>query len=175
MLVTVPDEIPARSALHQLADRHGVATRYENADQEWVEVEDDVVVAVLGQFGVDATSDDAVAEAEKYLLGEPPGRGADNFYYWYYATLALHNVPGPQWDKWNRNMRRILIDTQDKEGCAAGSWNPEHDTWGVQGGRLMVTSLSTLTLEVYYRYLPLYQLDRDDVNKTLNGLSMSAQ
>ena len=63
MLVTVPDEIPARSALHQLADRHGVATRYENADQEWVEVEDDVVVAVLGQFGVDATSDDAVAEA----------------------------------------------------------------------------------------------------------------
>ncbi|WP_329057034.1 4-alpha-glucanotransferase [Amycolatopsis sp. NBC_01488] len=63
MLVPVPDEIPARSALHQLADRHGVATRYENADQEWVEVEDDVVVAVLRQFGVDATSDEAIAEA----------------------------------------------------------------------------------------------------------------
>ncbi|WIV56705.1 4-alpha-glucanotransferase [Amycolatopsis nalaikhensis] len=63
MLVPVPDEIPARSALHLLADRHGVATRYENADQEWVEVEDDVVVAVLGQFGVDATSDDAIAAA----------------------------------------------------------------------------------------------------------------
>ncbi|WP_372668198.1 4-alpha-glucanotransferase [Amycolatopsis kentuckyensis] len=63
MLVPVPDEIPARSALHQLADRHGVATRYENADQEWVEVDDDVVAAVLGQFGVDATSADAIAEA----------------------------------------------------------------------------------------------------------------
>ncbi|MFJ7216871.1 4-alpha-glucanotransferase [Amycolatopsis sp. NPDC098790] len=63
MLVPVPDVIPARSALHQLADRHGVATRYENADQEWVEVEDDVVVAVLGQFGVDATSGDAIAAA----------------------------------------------------------------------------------------------------------------
>ncbi|MGK3203817.1 4-alpha-glucanotransferase [Amycolatopsis sp. MEPSY49] len=62
MLVPVPDEIPT-SALHQLADRHGVATRYENADQEWVEVEDDVVVAVLGQFGVDASSDAAIAEA----------------------------------------------------------------------------------------------------------------
>ncbi|SEF34694.1 4-alpha-glucanotransferase [Amycolatopsis pretoriensis] len=59
----MPDEIPARSALHQLADRYGVATRYENADQVWVEVEDDVVVAVLGQFGVDATSDDAIARA----------------------------------------------------------------------------------------------------------------
>ena len=35
----VPDEIPARSALHELADRYGVATRYENADQVWVDVE----------------------------------------------------------------------------------------------------------------------------------------
>src|SRR3954471_3952365 len=71
MLVPVPDEIPARSALHQLADRHGVATRYENADQEWVEVDDDVVVAVLGQFGVDATSDEAIAEA---LAEQAPDR-----------------------------------------------------------------------------------------------------
>jgi 4-alpha-glucanotransferase len=68
----VPDEIPARSALHQLADLHGVATRYENADQEWVEVEDDVVVAVLRQFGVDATSDEAIAEALR--VREAPGR-----------------------------------------------------------------------------------------------------
>ncbi|MEV7041929.1 4-alpha-glucanotransferase [Amycolatopsis sp. NPDC051061] len=68
----MPDDIPARSALHQLADRYGVATRYENADQVWVEVEDDVVVAVLGQFGVDAGSDDAIARA----LGarETPGK-----------------------------------------------------------------------------------------------------
>ncbi|VVJ17013.1 4-alpha-glucanotransferase (amylomaltase) (EC [Amycolatopsis camponoti] len=68
----VPDDIPSRSALHQLADRYGVATRYENADQVWVEVEDDVVVAVLGQFGVDATSDDAIARALD--VRETPGR-----------------------------------------------------------------------------------------------------
>ncbi|WIX97690.1 4-alpha-glucanotransferase [Amycolatopsis mongoliensis] len=68
----MPDEIPARSALHQLADRYGVATRYENADQVWVEVEDEVVVAVLGQFGVDATNDDAVARA--LSVRETPGR-----------------------------------------------------------------------------------------------------
>ncbi|WP_020645069.1 4-alpha-glucanotransferase [Amycolatopsis balhimycina] len=63
MLVPVPEEIPARSALHELADRYGVATRYENADQVWVDVDDDVVVAVLGQFGLDATSEEAIAEA----------------------------------------------------------------------------------------------------------------
>ena len=48
-------------------------------------------------------------------------------------------------------------------GCAAGSWDPAKpvdDPWGSQGGRLMVTSLSCLTLEVYYRYLPLYTLDQ---------------
>ena len=27
------------------------------------------------------------------------------------------------------------------------------------GGRLMVTSLSALTLEIYYRYLPLFKSD----------------
>ena len=27
------------------------------------------------------------------------------------------------------------------------------------GGRIMVTSLNCLTLEIYYRYLPLYQMD----------------
>ena len=61
-------------------------------------------------------------------------------------------------------MRRILIDTQCKEGCAAGSWDPAKptkDLWGDAGGRLMMTSLSALTLEVYFRSLPLYKLDRD--------------
>ncbi|MFB9685474.1 4-alpha-glucanotransferase [Amycolatopsis plumensis] len=56
----VPEQIPA---LHELADSYGVATRYENADRVWVDVDDDVVIAVLGQFGVDATSDEAIAAA----------------------------------------------------------------------------------------------------------------
>ena len=57
-------------------------------------------------------------------------------------------------------MRKVLIDAQDKTGCTAGSWDPQKpsaDAWGQIGGRMMVTSLSCLTLEVYYRYLPLHQ------------------
>ena len=38
-----------------------------------------------------------------------------------------------------------------------GSWSPEGDAWGGQMGRLGHTSLSILTLEVYYRHLPLYR------------------
>jgi hypothetical protein len=97
-----------------------------------------------------------------YLMGNLPDPNGRNFYYWYYATQVMHNVPGSEWDTWNRKMRRTLIETQCKQGCATGSWDPEKpvaDAWGKQGGRLMVTSLGALTLEVYYRYLPLYKLE----------------
>lgn len=107
--------------------------------------------------------DPVVVNGIDYLLAHKPDITQRNTYFWYYATQVMHNCPGPQWDEWNRHMRKILIDTQEtKKGCAEGSWDPERpepDPWGNQGGRLMVTSLSALTLEIYYRYLPLYKLD----------------
>ncbi|MGW4214212.1 4-alpha-glucanotransferase [Lentzea sp. NPDC004789] len=45
----------------RLADAWGVATRYENADQQEVTVDTEVVVKVLAQFGVDASTEDSVA------------------------------------------------------------------------------------------------------------------
>ena len=109
--------------------------------------------------------DPVVVHGVEYLMKRKPSLDMRNTYYWYYATQVMHNVPGQQWDEWNREMRKILINTQEKTGCAAGSWDPnqpEPDPWANQGGRLMVTSLSTLTLEVYYRYLPLYKLDKPE-------------
>lgn len=50
-----------RDALARLAAAHGVATSYEGSDRTPVTVDDEIVVAVLGQLGVDATSDEAVA------------------------------------------------------------------------------------------------------------------
>jgi hypothetical protein len=110
-------------------------------------------------------NDPAIQEGIAYLMANLPRLDRRNTYYWYYATQVMHNVPGPQWDTWNRQMRRVLIDSQVKEGCAAGSWDPREptpDPWRVQGGRIMITSLCCLTLEVYYRYLPLYKLDTED-------------
>ena len=38
---------------------------------------------------------------------------------------------------------------------------PTKEKWGAAGGRLYVTCLNTLMLEVYYRHLPLYlELER---------------
>jgi hypothetical protein len=84
-----------------------------------------------------------------------------NIYYWYYATQLLHNIGGPDWNRWNVKVRDFLVATQrTADNCERGSWDPtdpEVDRWGRSAGRLFQTSLSILTLEVYYRYLPLYK------------------
>ncbi len=87
-----------------------------------------------------------------------------NVYYWYYATQVMHNMSGYEWDTWNRKMRDLLVHTQVRnvDQCANGSWAPEKDAWGRHGGRVMQTSLSCLTLEIYYRYLPLFKADADN-------------
>jgi hypothetical protein len=84
-----------------------------------------------------------------------------NIYYWYYATQLLHNMRNNDWKRWNPHAREALIGTQvHADGCPHGSWDPispSPDRWGMAAGRLYQTSLSILTLEVYYRYLPLYR------------------
>ena len=95
--------------------------------------------------------------------------GDRNIYYWYYATQLLHNMKGDKWERWNLKIREGLISMQVKDGtCAQGSWDPfqpQPDLWGRTAGRLYLTSLSILTLEVYYRYLPLYRSYDDDQDK----------
>ena len=84
-----------------------------------------------------------------------------NIYYWYYATQLLHNMQNNAWRRWNVQVRDGLVGMQiGGDGCDRGSWSPitpVPDIWGIRAGRLFQTSLSILTLEVYYRFLPLYR------------------
>ena len=80
-------------------------------------------------------------------------------YYWYYATQVCHHLEGKHWRTWNEVMRVVLPAHQEQEGKERGSWDPRGDEWGNEGGRLYVTCLSIYMLEVYYRHLPIYQLD----------------
>lgn len=84
------------------------------------------------------------------------GPTLNNIYHDYYATLALHHCRHPDWDQWNTELREHLIATQSKSGHEAGSWH-FRDRWGDVGGRLYTTAMCAMTLEVYYRYLPLYE------------------
>lgn len=100
------------------------------------------------------TDHPAIQRGVEFLSEQGPAE--DNQYYNYYATQVLHHFGGPKWQNWNRVMREQLVSTQSKQGHAAGSWTPR-DPHGRTGGRLYATCLSILTLEVYYRHLPLYR------------------
>ncbi len=86
----------------------------------------------------------------------------DNFrsgmYYNYYATQVMSHYGGEKWTRWNDEMRDFLVAAQATEGASRGSWffqDPDEIGY-VHGGRLYATTLAAMTLEVYYRYLPLY-------------------
>jgi hypothetical protein len=114
---------------------------------------------LIKQYTGSRANDPELLGGMQYLMANLPDEDQRNMYYWYYAAQVMHHMGGQDWDKWNRRMRRILVESQAEKGCATGSWDPAGDAWGSGGGRLMVTSLAALTLEVYYRYLPLYKVD----------------
>jgi hypothetical protein len=96
-------------------------------------------------------------EAVEYLMDRLPDRRSEDLYYWYYGTLAMYQYGGGEWRAWNTGLRDHLVEDQRTTGHAAGSWDPKAP-WGPYGGRVFSTALSTLCLEVYYRFLPLYQI-----------------
>jgi len=93
-------------------------------------------------------------------------------YYWYYATQVMFQMQGDHWAAWNERLRPLLQESQVQEGPLAGSWHPDRpvpDRWAHAGGRLYVTSLNLLMLEVYYRHLPLFKTLADDVLDSSEG------
>jgi hypothetical protein len=98
-------------------------------------------------------------ESANHMLQHLPknkGKQAD-YYYWYYGTLSSYVNKGEVWEKWNPVMREILIDRQVKGGRDEGSWDYKHGNHSKQMGRVITTAIATLSLEVYYRYLPSVQ------------------
>lgn len=78
-------------------------------------------------------------------------------YLWYYSSQVLVHVGGNAWDPWYRQLTTLLEARQTTRGPDAGSWEPLGaipDRWGPFGGRLYVTALHLLALEVPYRHLP---------------------
>ena len=102
-------------------------------------------------------SDPRMKESAAFIKTKMPAGGKPNYYYWYYGCLSLYQHQGPIWEEWNGKMRPILLKQQVKAGRHAGSW-PANGIYGKQGGRVVSTAMATLSLEVYYRYLPMYGL-----------------
>jgi hypothetical protein len=104
----------------------------------------------------------------------PPDQGKNSaldIYYFYYASQVVHNYDGPEWHVfWNPRMRDWLVKLQVPQGNGQneGSWDPDQSITGSAGGRLFTSCMALLTLEIYYRYLPLYKKDGGGL-KDLDG------
>lgn len=84
------------------------------------------------------------------------GPSNNDVYHNYYVTLFLFHVGGHLWDNWNARQREFLLRTQSTSGHSKGSWYFDN-AYGKEGGRLYSTAMCAMTLEVYYRYSPLYK------------------
>jgi hypothetical protein len=84
------------------------------------------------------------------------GPDEKNMYYNYYATQVMHHFGGSAWERWNKEMRDLLVESQATEGHETGSWYMDGGH-SEKGGRLYCTSMATMILEVYYRHLPLFR------------------
>jgi hypothetical protein len=120
-------------------------------------------IAVMARIFMDRKKNDPrVSSGCDLLLQDKPAWDGNrtDFYYWYYASLALFQYDAPggaKWKSWNQEMKNALVPHQNKptSGCRRGSWEPV-DRWSCEGGRVYATAINALTLEVYYRYPNLF-------------------
>ena len=82
---------------------------------------------------------------------------SDALYGWYYLTQAMFQAGGTYWTYWNKEIRDTIVKVQATDG----HWDPPPNSGREKDyGQVYSTTLCCLMLEVYYRYLPLYQ-DRE--------------
>ncbi|MED5586486.1 MAG: hypothetical protein VYB61_09035 [Verrucomicrobiota bacterium] len=106
--------------------------------------------------------DPRMLESADLLRTRPMRINNPEYYYVYYATLALYQHQGPIWAQWNEALKETLPRIQVKNGADAGSWD-KGGNHAAQGGRVVSTTLATLSLEVYYRLLPMYGFRSDQL------------
>lgn len=103
------------------------------------------------------------------ILKNPPQRNVKNFYYWYYSMYAMLPIGGEPWKQWNPQVRDLVVSLQNKTNSKnKGSWDHEGTYQLTAAGRVGVTSLALLTLEVYYRHLPLNRPELGEMAKDLS-------
>jgi hypothetical protein len=131
--------------------------RPEGLAGKWPAAESEALTAVgmCARIFCDAGDGPMMKAGAELLAKKLPvwdeAKGSIDMYYWYYGTLVMHQLGGEHWERWEKNLKPLVVDHQIQNGCAAGSWDPK-DPWGEDGGRVYSTALMTMCLEVYYRY-----------------------
>jgi hypothetical protein len=101
--------------------------------------------------------------AAKRVIADLPSVSADklsiDYAYWYWGSLALHDLDGPDsprksgkyWRAWHETMTMAIVSLQDHSAgsCRNGGWIAP-DRWSFALGPIYTTALSILALEVEY-------------------------
>ena len=107
---------------------------------------------VVRQFSGTGVKSNVLIQGAKLTRQLPPTWRGKDFYLWYYASYAMHNMGGEHRVWWNRRIRDVLLANQSRDGDNAGSWDPKGDHYAGTAGRVYTTAFGALCLEVYYRY-----------------------
>ncbi len=144
----------------------GAAYGYIEADGQ-PPVRATTAIGLLCRMYLGWERDHSVLERGVERLGKAGYKEGD-VYHNYYATQVMHHYGGKSWVQWNEGqdgkngMRDYYVETQTPDGHEAGSWYIAPPGGYAQlasetGGRLYMTCMCAMTLEVYYRHLPIYQ------------------
>ena len=92
---------------------------------------------VCRQFLGTVASTPSADEAGDYLLGELPNRERINLYYWYYGTLAMYQLGGEHWQRWNKRCKRRFSTSKSPKA----TW-PEAGTRNAFGAATAAASIA---------------------------------
>ncbi|OGF46382.1 MAG: hypothetical protein A2452_00875 [Candidatus Firestonebacteria bacterium RIFOXYC2_FULL_39_67] len=86
-----------------------------------------------------------------------------DFYTIYYMNLASFQAGGATWERWNKQFRDYIVSLQNEDGSfqQLPRINYTEKTLPLTYSTAMVV----LSLEVYYRYIPLYQIAEKEIKK----------
>jgi len=99
--------------------------------------------------------DDRVRLAADFLLGKPPGaKWGESCYALFYASDAMSRLGGTWWKRWAPGLKKLLLESQVKEGEAAGAWPSANDAWGKRPdvGVVFVVALNAISLENFFEH-----------------------
>jgi hypothetical protein len=158
--LSVPPVVPAKASffLDTVQLDGGEAYFYERENPQFRPATTAIGLLCRMYLGVDRENEILGRGVERLAKLGPSKTDA---YFNYYATQVIFQYTsgkGDLWKKWNTAMRDMLVATQLSDGEGKGSWAPGNGDHGkAKGGRLYATALNCMTLEVYYRLLPIYQ------------------
>ncbi|MFQ5734524.1 MAG: prenyltransferase/squalene oxidase repeat-containing protein, partial [Planctomycetaceae bacterium] len=94
------------------------------------------------------------------------GPARPHVYSWYYTGHVLHNLGGGDWKHWYAGVAAMIVTQQSqtlgRRNDVQGSWDPkvprtrDYYGYGQYGGRLYMTAMCVLVLELPIRHRPVY-------------------